>query len=839
MRRVDIENQSFFKRLTIFCFLFMAMIFCLEGSKGRQKIKILTGKQGRLYHSFIEDTIARLTENSITLDNKELLVFNTPGSVFNIDLILTNRANYALAQADVISETQSRNGNSLHGVAPLFREYVFIFQLLVKPKVPGVVDLDAFSIKTINFPSRNSGTHLTGERFLKVSGIDQSKAVYRDINESLKMIINEKLWGSNDYIFAVLSLDDPLIKDIGDGWLDGYDSSTAPSTPVWRTNGEENEMKSFYDSLDLVFPDWHKGLGYPVQFVSILPRHTTAMKELYGIYETTSISIPIQTDQQIRFGSLSTFFMRAFLVTRSDEKKATVETLLGYLAKDATFKKMIKKASPDTGEDRDYRWPIPIHSGAYETLTREAVIEKNTRPSLLLIIFGVLVFIFLLQVLLVVRAEYSITRRKKENTRKGYVSTGAIRQLFNHFFGNKLFVAILSVISLILLYVLAAVFIDQIEEMASKIYGFKSPFNRMGIEEVLVWLFTHIFSGTPQGVFPSFPSSIMIFTLLNIALKLIAPTFVFVYLVQWFREYSRNKSGLKKRRLSNHVVFIGWDKTYNPVIKKVVEADEFSRFVIITPEASDHWAESDLPLQNIRLIFGSPLDKKVLEKASIKKSRAIYLISSSREKGNYPLGFPVAVEKFIFHNFRRKYLYRNFRSIRIRTLVPEKNSKIFEEIQDEVPQAPGYGRMVRSLFFGSGIYPLLSYWVHSRLHKKTGNTDEPFLSEKPLDHKELPYLEKKWLTRAERKQGSTPFQRLLDTSSTADFIDAYTDLDKLFWDKQCILAGLSLEYSVTDNLNKTTWEYFSMPREYENTQNEHLERVSIKSVKKAVLYIMA
>ncbi|UCH92234.1 MAG: hypothetical protein JSV88_18310, partial [Candidatus Aminicenantes bacterium] len=645
----------------LICLVLLVLVFpsCDGGRDKDQKFKILTGPRDGIYYEFMKGLIKRLEDmpyEPIDTSNNNVVLYNTPGSVYNLERLSQGQANFAIAQADVISETAARRGYDIYGVAPLFREYIFIFRLLPGSETPRVKEFDPLKVKHIYIPGEGAGTYLTAKRFLDLAEVDPGKIVNDGLRASLSKIVKEARKGEFDcFLFAVLNQHHPLIRDISDGRLDGWDTGTNPPTPAWRTNGKRNHMWDLYDSLNLISDGENKTPGYPVELVSLPGETRKSMKDLYGIYENTPIPI-----KDIGGPGDFTLFMRAFLVVRSDEKEENVEVLLDYFYKDKKFRETIAGAESTDSIGRiggvpiekpaQIKWPMPIHMGAYKTLSREEVIEDTKPGRSWAFIYWVLFLLILVFWVILVFMEKMI-----EGIQKGTSTTR--KKSLHLMYKRRNIIAAISVVLLVVIFICSPCFINDIEVSASRVYGYESPFNNMEIPEVSGWLLIFTISGTEQGIFPSNPYSKTILFLLNIVLKVMTPLIIAFYAAQWVRNLIK-KPGLQKKGFSKHVVFIGWNKAYSSLIKKVVEVNETFKFVIITPDITNPnpLEDSDLPANKVGLVQGSPLDMETLKKACIDQAQCIYLVSSSCQKNNYLTWLPVSFDNFMTRLYNEKKL---------------------------------------------------------------------------------------------------------------------------------------------------------------------------------------
>lgn len=851
------ERKFTYLKKALICVMLLAVFFpsCDGGRDKDQKMIILTGPGEGIYYTFMEDLFARLKAvqgKPLDKDKNKLdiyTIYSTPGSIFNLERLSRGQANFAITQPDVLSGPVGRKGYETQAAAPLFREYIFIFRLRPEPGKPRAAEFDLAKVQRINIPGKGSGTHLTAKRFMELAGLDPGKAgtdpmsivVTRGVREALMDIVGEARAGKfNYFLFAVLDLDDPLIRDISDGRLDGWDRASDRDKParVWQINGKDNRMRNIYESP-----------GYAVEFVSLPTRVTESMQDLYGIYENTSISF--EDSEGSLIGPISTLFMRTFLVVRSDEKQENVEAFLDYFSGDGKFLETIAgsertRAARVEKPNHQVKWPIPIHVGAYNTLSRHAVIKDTRRWKTWVLLIGyfslVLIFIILVVILAVQRKIPVKTQLGKSMMLKKRLGSVSDRR---NFFG------LLCLVFLLLICACSFLFINIIEESASRTYGYESPFKNMSIPGVALWLFIFIISGTEQGIFPSTPYSMYILLSLNIVLKVVTPATIGIYVYQWLAELMQRKSGAPKKSSSGHVVFIGWNKICGSLVKKVVEIDAKFKFVIITPDNTNPLEEPGLPSRNVGLVQGSPLDAETLKKACIDRAQRVYLVPPHEGKENYLTGLPVYFEKFLEKLLNGKKL-EQIPPIFILIFDPKTRGKpVYKSLKFKkttpLERPPAYDKLVRSLFFGSGIYPLFSHWVKSRFQKKKKSADKKLaLSEVILDRKKLASVEKKWkIDRQKRRKGDSPFAKLMDARNAKEFITAYNQADRTLKKQDSTLVGISLKYQLKqgvkqDNESGSGWVYFSAPVPDEDKEKNGgvFKFEEIEKIEKAVLYFM-
>lgn len=817
-------------------------------SKEKKKIQILTGPSQGKYHQFIEDLTGRLnTRKKETGKTAEfpwkLRAYSTPGSIFNLELLDQGRADFAIAQADAIAGELAKRGHKFQGVAPLFNEYVFLFRVLPKTEKPRVVEFKDCVIQNINIPDLGSGAYLTAERFLNLSGINQANVPRGGFREALVQAVTGPEPGkTGSYLLAVLNKDDHLMRDMLDGRLDGRENGS-PS-PVWMTGGKTNRYAlSFYKSLNIPAAEGPGEQGYPVEFVSLSPEVISSMHELYGFYEKTKLTLTFSgsTGEE----TISTLFMKAFLVTRSDENKETVAALLAHLTRDDTFRKTMTTGETTGKEEKKVtsKWPLPIHVGAYDTLSREGVIKKGKQwqfqvwPSLIVVCLIILAIAFLI---------YPEWLTKKRTSL--LIQDQAVMKRLGQFSKLKLVKVVGCLILVGMLFFSAAWFINGIEKTASGIYGYDSPFNNMGTWDTGMWLIIFVIVGTAQSIFPSDPNSQLIMLILNLTVKVVVPVIWGAY----FYKMAQKKSRYKKRNFSNHVVFIGWDDNYGPMIKKIVEAKKNFIFVIITNGVTESLEQLELPPKNVSLVYGSPWNEDVLKNANIENAKCVYVIPPPKKEGEAAgengtgvescAGLAVFLNKYLEtmgcpkqNKSKCPVIYVLDREEKSSLDREEKFKTSLEEQGVELLKHPvEYKTLLRSLFFGNGVYSLLTHWVKQLFKKKPGKkeTRPNFYMEEFWDKKsKLKKIGKKWgVPRKNRNTRDSPFKKLLIAQDNTSFIKAYRQVEDTIYEKGDVLMGVGVkcsdnidqnrtggngdeESSDKENGDKEGWYYFSAPKQ--------------------------
>jgi hypothetical protein len=502
--------------------------------------------------------------------------------------------------------------------------------------------------------------------------------------------------------------------------------------------------------------------------------------------------------------------MWAFLVARSDEEDGNVKKLLNNFLKEETLKKLITEPK--------MTWPLPIHTGAYTTLSSKGVIEKSSEGPWYLLIY--LIIVIPISVCIVYLAIQDKNSKKKRKIKLKLIENIKNK---NKNRKRKNVLALISLAFLIAIFFLASFFIYDIEESAAGNYGYESPFNKMGYYDASMWLVIFTVSGTEKGILPFNPYSEWILLVFNLLLKLGIPGIIGYYFYESLAEYWQDKPWLPKKPLAGHVVFIGWNKIYSPMVKIVVEKEKDFKFVIIAPDSPNLLEESDLPPRNVAVLSGYPQNPEILKKAYIDEAQRIYLVSPEGEDVNYLTSIPVYFETFL-----KKLSGKETPLLPpIFILDPEgKRKPVFERFVSEktnILERPNYKRFIQSLFFGSGIYSFLTHWVKFSLQDKEKHAnDELALSEIILGG-EMPAKE----------NGNPLFEKLRHARDALSFCNAYNDVDEALEQRGSTLVGISINYRKDTENDKIPprWAYFSAPEVGDGGADKF-------DIEKAVLYIM-
>jgi hypothetical protein len=314
------------KRYIIFL-LCVGVLFhgCSGGKDDESKytLKVLTGSRDGFYNEFLMGILDSLPKKPLTTQNATIEIYNTPGSVYNLELLSQGASNFALVQGDVISEMLLKNDFDIQGVAPLFSESIFIFRLLPPGEKSRATDIDKLIIQNISVPRHRSGAYMTAKRLFELIGLDISNMDSRGNYEAIRgMIKNIKEGSETTFLFSVQNEAHSMIKDLRDGRFDGWSNENNSPTPLWLTDGKRNKIAEFYESIGLIFNKWSKDIGYPVEFVSLPKRIVAPLKELFGVYTDKEIEI---FRSAANISLLSTVAIRAFIITKSNESRENVE----------------------------------------------------------------------------------------------------------------------------------------------------------------------------------------------------------------------------------------------------------------------------------------------------------------------------------------------------------------------------------------------------------------------------------------------------------------------------------------------------------------------------------
>jgi hypothetical protein len=250
------------KNLVFLALLAVVLSACGEKGDMNQPINIVTGPMVGYYYNYMEEK--KLKGFSSRLEN-----YPTTGSRSNLDCLANGQADFAITQADIISDITVRKEYNIAAVAPLFREYIYIFRLVDKPASNKLLELKPTEIRHINSPDKGSGTYFTAKRFREMAGIDLGIVDDMGVREALRKTVIKP---ENDiekyeyYHFAVLSEKDPIVRDISDGRLDGYERiKDKEPEAVWKSENDRNAIRDYYESLGLIYDKGPEGPGYFVQ----------------------------------------------------------------------------------------------------------------------------------------------------------------------------------------------------------------------------------------------------------------------------------------------------------------------------------------------------------------------------------------------------------------------------------------------------------------------------------------------------------------------------------------------------------------------------------------------
>ncbi|SCB81787.1 hypothetical protein GA0061084_0395 [Arthrobacter sp. NIO-1057] len=148
----------------------MPLISSCSALATEQQLDIASGEEGGMYYEFAQLLSSALVGNSIAEHSTAL---NTEASAQNLELLVTGRAQLALALADTVAEFRAQTPEQ-GKIRALGRVYQNYFHCILRAD-SDVRSLGDFPGRSIGTGAAGSGTWVTGQRILSVAGIKDHK----------------------------------------------------------------------------------------------------------------------------------------------------------------------------------------------------------------------------------------------------------------------------------------------------------------------------------------------------------------------------------------------------------------------------------------------------------------------------------------------------------------------------------------------------------------------------------------------------------------------------------------------------------------------------------------
>lgn len=175
------ENIMRFYTL-VFLFAISFALSSISSVSAQETIRIVSGIKGEVYDQFAKD----IKNNT----HVELNIYQTGGSLDNIEYLLSDSIQMAFIQYDVLKKTPiiSDLQDYIKVFLPLYSEEIHLI-VLKKSNINSVQDLIG---KRVGIGGLNSGTHVSALMIQEVEGIEW-EAVNIDFNKSVKALLADSI----------------------------------------------------------------------------------------------------------------------------------------------------------------------------------------------------------------------------------------------------------------------------------------------------------------------------------------------------------------------------------------------------------------------------------------------------------------------------------------------------------------------------------------------------------------------------------------------------------------------------------------------------------------------
>jgi len=178
--------------------LFLVLVFTVSSSN---KFTMATGDINGNYHKIGLIYKEKLKEKGI-----ELSLFNSQGSVENLQLLKDKKVDIALMQNNLIDKNE--NITYLKGIASLYNEPIFVFY----KKNINLKLISQLKNKRVSLGKKGSGTYFISSKIISINGLNENdlKPEFLSYSDSAQKLID----GNIDAVFIMSSFDNPVIKKL-------------------------------------------------------------------------------------------------------------------------------------------------------------------------------------------------------------------------------------------------------------------------------------------------------------------------------------------------------------------------------------------------------------------------------------------------------------------------------------------------------------------------------------------------------------------------------------------------------------------------------------------------
>jgi voltage-gated potassium channel len=505
---------------------------------------------------------------------QEVVPVATNGSVENIKQLLGKKVDLAIVQNDIAFFAKNAHQpflddhDNIQLVLPLFKEPIFVLT-----NVKGINSLIQLHNKKIAIGDTGSG-----------------------LSESAKVILNAT--NTLESIHIIQTPENISIKKLQEKTLDAIFVNYL--TPELKQ--QINAQKLF------VIP------------ISKLLVHK--LKNTFPYFETHTFILQNKD-------TVSTIAVRSILITRTDIEKKTIYNLIKLLTQH--YDELIFPATYHTALNELYKINTQIdwHEGAQEYFTKNKIITSSDKIFnkyfwyfFAASIFSIIVVVFILTLTL-----YKLGWLNRIENSQALLSI-----LEKIYFYSYRYKYIILLVFIVLSYSITVLIIKYFEHIWAIEHNVISIFDENPFLESSLWLFIFGTTGYNGDFFPNSSEGKLLVSL--IPMFGLGGFFALIGFItsDQIKKYISEAKGMAKINFNNHIIICGWNDKTKLLIENLTHKNLSLKkdIAIITDNLDYNPIEKyNFNTQFVKYVFGSPTNRRSLDKANIQEASTAIIVSDS------------------------------------------------------------------------------------------------------------------------------------------------------------------------------------------------------------------
>ena len=627
-------NCKMFEKLkTVLLLLFVTIVACA------QTINIGAGYKGGKYNAFAHSLRQILQKNS----DINLNIYNTKGSIDNINGLKSNKFQLALIQSDVLFKHYKASYNKsdypILPIACLYKEPIFV--ITNKNFILSIRDLYN---RSINIGPSGSGIQDSAVILLKATDIyNFAQLQYLPIKKSIQALLNNEL----DAIFV---------------------------------NNITPQLKELIKNKKIFL--------LPISRYTLNNLHYT-----FPYYEKYQYKID-------DYRTITTLAVRVILAANKELKPDTVNTILQniHTNKDKFSKFLSGTSMFDTN-------PVKLWHHGTKKFAKEKNLtlyyNKDIDVSIIYAIVAVFLSIILFIIVIILLLYYSHIFHKYEGSHK------LIRYSRNFYNWASIHKYKMILIFMVLIFLIFALFIKYFEHQWAIKNSTYSIFDGYSFYQILIWLFMFSCSGYNDNVFPVSSEAKFFASMIHVVgiSGFIAMLGFYVY--DRIKQYFMEVSGMGTKKMKNHIILCGWNSSAPTIVKSLTHENLVKRDQIViiaeTNEVIEKIKKCNFDPLYATYILGNANNRDDLDRANFKDAKtAIVLADENKENPDASSILNVLT----IERYSKELIKKGKREKDIYTIVEIKNPQNTQLAYDaEVDQVVSLGDIESKIFTQSVMNP--------------------------------------------------------------------------------------------------------------------------------------